>query len=463
MKEMKRLASLLLVLVMVFALSSTAWAANEGGVTTSADTGTITVNNATNGETYTLYKVFDATTIADREDNEAGIAYTSTWLTTGNEWFDVDSAGNITIKEEGKNTDGNLSDGAIAWLKTQINCFTSIGDKLANGNSVEWTGLADGYYYITTTTGSFVMVNSIAPNVTVQDKNTVSSVDKKQGKSANGSFDDDVLYLNMGDTVYYQITVTIGKGADKAITVTDTLSEGLTLVENSISVKDHDGDLSPTNLNITETTNGFTVSLIDEYVQSLREDDVVIVTYSATVDTDATVDNATANENKVAWTNSTQSGSDAVYVATFDFTLKKTDGVNHLAGAKFKLYDALNGGNEIKLAKDTTGYYVSATGTDEISVDSEDGVNIRGLAPGTYYLEETKTPDGYNTLTSRQAVIIKSDGTAPVMVQVINNKGTELPSTGSMGTRIFYIVGAVLVLGAVVLLIARKRMGSSER
>ena len=138
--------------------------------------------------------------------------------------------------------------------------------------------------------------------------------------------------------------------------------------------------------------------------------------------------------------------------------LKKTDGTNFLNGAGFKLYDAATDGNMITVNKDNKGYYVDANADEEIMVDNANGVNVRGLEPGTYYLEETTVPDGYNKLSAREEVTITTGATETVEITVINNAGAQLPSTGGIGTTIFYVVGGVLVLAAVVLLVTKKRM-----
>ena len=91
-------------------------------------------------------------------------------------------------------------------------------------------------------------------------------------------------------------------------------------------------------------------------------------------------------------------------------------------------------------------------------IETADGANIRGLAPGTYYLEETTVPNGYNKLAARVPFTVTKDATAAVEIEVKNESGAELPSTGGIGTTMFYIAGAVLVLGAGVLLVSRRRM-----
>ena len=140
-------------------------------------------------------------------------------------------------------------------------------------------------------------------------------------------------------------------------------------------------------------------------------------------------------------------------------TLYKTDGSSALSGAKFNLFTSETGGTALTFESDSTGYYLStAAGADaEIDAGAGTGVNIRGLEPGDYWFEETDAPDGYNKMAGRTKVTVTSGQTAAAEVTVVNNAGSELPSTGGIGTTIFYIAGAVLVLGAVAIIIARRK------
>lgn len=466
MKTMKKLLAVILSMTLFMAMgicaSATAPGGGDGDGTDAAPKGSITVTNAIDGETYTLYKVFDATVSDGREHDSTGISYSSDWFTTSNTWFDVDTQGNITILPAGVNPEGQLSDDAITWLKTVVDQFEQIQDpKTASGTTVIWENLDPGYYFIDTTTGSFVTVDSITPNVEVEDKNSLPSHDKQQAATATGTFGDDLLEMNIGDTVYYQTNITIGKGSDKDITLTDTMTSGLTLNhgEGQITVTLMNGDpVDPEKYELTSVTDqGFTLTLKESYVSELNKDDVIIVAYSAVINEKAAIDSANGNYNKAKLEYSEQEATDTVYVATYDFLLKKTDGSKYLPGSGFKLYDAATGGNLITVNKDATGYYVDASADVEIKVDDEHGVNVRGLAPGKYYLEETSTPGGYNTLTERKEVEIKAGQTAAPEVIVVNNAGAELPSTGGRGTTLLYAIGAALVIGAAVLLIARRR------
>lgn len=471
MKTMKKLLAVILAMTLTMAMgicaSATAPGGGDGdggGDTPQAVTGSITITNAIVNETYTLYKVFDATAVAGREDHN-GISYTSEWFTEGNEWFDVDSRGNITITEAGTGTDGKLSDRAIAWLKTQINNFQQTQNPItptSDAPTVSWTNLDPGYYYIDTTTGSFITVDSITPDVEVEDKNSLPSHDKKQATSANGTFGNDLVELNIGDTVYYQTEIKIGKGSNKDITLTDTMTSGLDLNQSAIIVTKGDAEVPASNYTLTPSAHGFTLVLKADYVKkTLAKDDVVTVSYSAVINDSAAIDSDTGNSNTATLKYSQQTATDTVYVATYDFLLKKTDGVKYLPGSGFKLYGSEDGDDQIKVSRDSeTGiYYIdpSAPAADNIMVDQEHGVNVSGLKPGKYYLEETVTPPGYNTLTGRQEFIITSGQTSPKTVTVENNAGTELPSTGGRGTTVLYAVGAALVIGAAILLIARRR------
>ena len=463
MKTMKKLLAVILAMTLTMAMGICASASSQGG--SAAPKGSITVTNAIVGETYTLYKVFDATVSGDRVDEGTGISYTSTWFTKEMaatcDYFDVDNSGNITIKPAGKKDSGELSDDAITWLKDQSSNFTQIGQPVkATSTTVKWENLDPGYYYIDTTTGSFVTVDSITPNVNVEDKNSLPSHDKKQATAADGTFGDDLLELNIGDTVYYQTEIKIGKGSDKAITLTDTMTSGLDLNQGAITVKKGDETVPTSKYDLTPSAHGFTLVLKADYVETLSDTDVVTVAYSAVINSSAAIDSATGNSNEAKLEYSEQKATDTVYVATYDFQLFKTDGSaehTYLPGAKFKLYDALTDGNLIKVNKDNTGYYLDSTADVEIEVNSPDGVNVRGLKPGTYYLEETHAPSGYNKLTERKPVTITSKQETAHEVYVENHAGAELPNTGGRGTTLLYAIGAALVIGPAVLLIARRR------
>ena len=163
---------------------------------------------------------------------------------------------------------------------------------------------------------------------------------------------------------------------------------------------------------------------------------------------------------------------DSTKTFTFGFDIIKTDSQNKLIdGAEFKIYDAAEGGNEVAVVRMDDGVTYRRARTDEtgVSIVVKDGkVRVVGFDNGTYYLEETVSPAGYNKLTARQKFIIADGNLDSIFngeiystgsgVHVVNKSGSMLPETGAMGTTLFITFGMIAVLGAGVLLVTKKRM-----
>lgn len=445
---MKKLFALMIAMVMIV-MTGAAFAAQ------------IDVQHVLDGETYTAYKILNYT-----QSGEAFSYYLSAaeYTSIGSV---LEGAGfAFTASSDGTQYTLNNADtvdvaAAAAYLNEHASALgTALGTATATGSDgkAEFGDLATGYYFVTSTAGSLCALHSETDIAEVVEKNTIPTVDKKE-KTSGDDFEDGPVDANVGDTVHYQIVVTDGTGTNAAITLTDTMTAGLDYTAGSLKINgtavadDADTD------NWTVTVSGRVITIVfkDAYVTTLDKDETITVTYDATINADAVVDSATGNENKVELDYSEQHQEDKVYVETYDFVVKKTDGTNFLDGAEFKLYDDETEGNEIRLSKDNTGYVKDASGNANIAVDSADGVNVRGLAPGTYYLEEVIVPDGYNKLSAREAVTITSGATEAVEITIVNQAGTELPSTGGMGTTIFYLIGGLLIIGAAVVLVARRK------
>ena len=452
MKETKKIFALLIALVLVLSLSTGAFAAS------------IEVKDVIDGETYTAYKILNYT--------NSGDAYS--YFLTADEYSAIGGALETAGFQFTASADGSqyvvsnaetIDIAAAAASLATANLGNALGKFEATGadGAATFTGLTQGYYFVTTTAGSFCALHSEADIATAVEKNTVTTPDKKQGATA-GNYGDTQLDVNIGDTVYYDAEIKIGKGANYEITGTDTLSTGLKLnhADGDITVKVGDSVVPADSYTLTATDSGFTIVFTAAYVSTLKENDVIKIEYSAVVTEDIPIRQLTPNTWKIDY--SKQHAEDHTDVKTYDIQVKKVDATSKefLAGAGFKLYDAATGGNQIAVAKDNTGYYVSANGTAEIMIESADGANVRGLAPGTYYLEETTVPDGYNKLAARASVTVEKDGTAAVEITVENQAGTELPSTGGIGTTIFYIVGAIFVLGAGVVIVTKRRMDDAK-
>ncbi|UVF02514.1 SpaA isopeptide-forming pilin-related protein [Streptococcus equinus] len=456
---MKKIRNVMTLLLAALALLFT------GSQVFADTTGTITVQNASKGQTYTLYKLFDATV-----GSNGAIAYT---LPSGKRadqvstYFDVDTAGNVTAKE-GLDVSTNA-------FKTWAEGFgTIVGEpKTATSNTVTFDNLGFGYYFIKSSLGAVITVDSTNPNATINDKNTTApSIPDGDGgkKILVGGSATDTTTAKVGDTVNYQIKfnatnyVTSSATDSKLITgytITDTPSN-VAIDESSINVKVGNTTISS---NITKSvdsnTGVMTINLTwaSEGNSLYNSPAEVVITYNGVVEPGA-ADAAATNQADISYTTAdgttTFDDDDETTVNTYQFTLNKTDGTNSLTGAEFKLYDAANNGNEIAVVKDGNHYRVAKSGESGVVIEAG-SVDIKGLkGDTTYYLEETKAPNGYNKLTSRQSVTIST--TAANTANVVNHKGAELPSTGSFGTKMLYVVGASAILVAFVYMVAKRRV-----
>ena len=501
MKHARKLASLLLALVMAFALATTAFAQDIPGT---GGNGSITISNAAKGETYTIYKLFDATVNADG----SSIAYTGEIPTSLSAYFAKDANGYISATPAAKNGE-NMSD----ELKDALKAWTATAEKTASaesdGSALNFKELAYGYYVVTTTQGNQVIsVDSTMPNVTIVDKN--SSTPKDLIKTASGD------NVSIGDTVTYTVSFKTsnyyGAGAEAkkivSYTIEDTLPAFLSNVTVTSIIVDKDGD-STTPGDQVDVAAPFTnrkivIDWYDEANNQFLYDNgaTVTITYTAKVTDQAAIDGA-GNANKVAVTWTTEDGNqpglgkleDEETIFTYAIALKKVNNKGKaLPGAvfEFPFY--------VQPTPDANGAYIYAGTTPEdglinkITTPDSGVIVVKGVKSGDYEITEFTAPAGYNKLTApvtvnatktsststHTTVYLDKDGNkvdesakvtevkvdidtiAATAVVVVNKAGTELPSTGGMGTTIFYVLGSVLVIGAAVLLVTKKRMSRNE-
>ena len=472
MKRTKRIASVLLALVMALSLITTAFAAGE--------TGSITIDNAVVGQTYTIYQILD---LESYNKDSGAYAYkaTAAWRDFINSaaikdvYVKVDAQGYVTW-------DKKADVAAFAKLAQEYAAKNSIGNqgtKKANSTTVEFTDLDLGYYLVDSTLGTICSLDTTNPSVTIKEKNAAPTVDKQVQENSDGTWGD-TNDANIGDTVNFKTTINVVDGQPKNYVLHDKMSNGLTFDAGSVEVKIGDRTLTPGSdyTLIANPKDGCTFEI--EFKENvLKPNDVVIVTYSATLNEKAVIyPEPNTNETKLVYGEGSETTWDETKTFTYQFDLVKTKTDNTvLNGAEFKLYDAKTEGNEIALIDEGNGVYRVATAAEKaaegfVSATIKAGkVTIKGLDSGTYYLEETKAPAGYNVLAERVEVkidhanltaTVEGDTYVSGGVQVINQTGAELPSTGGIGTPIFYVVGGLLVVAAGVLLVTRKRMSKSE-
>lgn len=459
-KTFKKLFAALLAAALVLAMAVPAFAV------TNATKGSIKIDHTVSGETYTIYRMFKLDSY-NAESNTYSYTVEPAWETffstgAGSSYIDLDSNGHPTWK-----TGADAAAFAKAALTWAADKKISGTKETATGDTVTFSNLDLGYYLVDSSLGALCGLNTTNPDATIKEKNEKPEI-KKEVQTSAGDWSSE-NNAKIGDTVEYKVEIKVADGAQK-YTVTDTMSKGLTF--NNSSLKVTANDAVTTDYTLTSTTNGFTLVLPETYVSTLTKGTTIIVTYNATLNKDAVIDgDGNANEVKLSYGNHQNTVPSKVTTKSYQFDLVKVDGTTNklLDGAEFELAD---GETKLSFVKDTAGNYRVATTGDEgatTTITVKNGkVNIYGLAGKTYTLTETKAPDGYNKLVTSETVNL-ADGSkthATIVdsvykdggVVVENHAGTVLPSTGGMGTTLFYVIGGGLMVAAVVLLVTKKRM-----
>lgn len=487
MKRTKSILAVILALALVLVSGVVAFAAGEGS---------ITVKNAVNGKNYSIYRIFDIashTTDKDEHGNYNGVIYkvNPDWAAffangaQGLKFVDVDSNGIVTRTFEEAQAQAFAE--AASKFVTDKKLAPVDAQSAANGKA-EFKNLELGYYLVESSLGAVCSLNTAKPHADINEKNSEPTLDKKVQENSTGGYGK-TNDANIGDTVNFRITVNAVDGEPKNYVIHDKMSDGLTFKAIS-SVKINNGDplTAGTDYTIKEAKDcndgcTFEISFAENLI---KPNDVIVVEYSAIINANAVI-SGEGNPNE-SWLeygdkhNITKRSITHTYVWKIDVLKYTTDSENKengLVDAKFRLYKE-DGSKKLyaKVEQNKIAGWTENVNEAYTFVSAADGmIEIVGLDAGTYYLEETEAPAGYNKLDAPVKVVITrtideqtnvgsatitQDGAETNTVKVLNSMGPVLPSTGGIGTTIFYIVGAVLVAAAGILLITKKRMSRTD-
>lgn len=566
MKTVKRALALVLALTMLLAMSATVFAADE-------TTYTITINNTTTGHTYEAYQIFagdlaekDGKTILSNIEWGSGVNGDALLRALkADATFDNDFNGCTTAAQV---ADVLATYGSDAGKTQQFAKLAGANLNAAVARTSTWnesgtnysiSSLAPGYYLVKDKDDSALSSDAytryilqVVHNVTVNAKTDVPTVDKniKEGNTSVKAND-----ASIGDVINYEVKSAVPDmtGYTKYFFVmNDTLSKGLTYNDDMVIKVGNTTLTKDTGYTVTAVKNANGTTSIEIVFKNFvgYKDQVgadVIVTYSATLNQDASLDPVAGNPNKVQLTYSNNPNVDGksdpqnpdkpdegaptgktpesetkTYVTGIKLT--KVDGADHnkmLTGAKFKIegngvkvvlvnkevYEETSDGTYYMLkngtytetdpigetassydstttkykkvtavTKDTVNTKVNATGY----VDKNGVLTFEGLGEGAYTITEIIAPEGYNLLKAPITVEIKANATfdkcewtvtadgKPVTADnnlyaflIENKSGAELPSTGGIGTTVFYVLGGLLVVCVGVLLITKRRMNKN--
>lgn len=564
MKKMRRIASVLLALAMVFGLTATAFAAE--------------VVNETE-HTYAAYQVFSGTqqeevgegdnTLTALGDIEWGSGVNGDALLTELKGLDVEGATPFAGCESAADVAAVL-DGEADYTSALAKAFANIADKhrtqtstpIPAGQNVTVT-LSPGYYLFVDTQSvegddayNSALLQITNQTITIKKKYDVPTVDKAVKDKEDGELGD-AVDVGIGDKAYFVLTGTLPMNLDDYDSYTyifhDEFSDGLKYngdIKVYLAGKNDDG--TPDAGSKEEITSGFTVTpetapatgggkLMVTFadlkkVSGVTADSIIIVEYSATLTDKAEIGNpGNPNTVKLEYSNNPNTSGDGepstgetpddtAYVFTYELDGTKVDGKTpdkKLKDAEFILFRLKEGETELsytevdgkkipanveyalvdngtgKLTGWTEDRAAATADTNVLKSNGEGEFKIAGLDAGAYYLEETKAPAGYNqlkepvkltiqadidqgddetkkdpSLTKVEIVTPDEDGNdvvtegdktnGAVSLEVQNNAGALLPSTGGMGTTLFYIAGAALVLAAGVLLMMKRRTDAGK-
>lgn len=489
MKKFKKLASMILALVMALAMSTTVF----------AEPTTYNITAPNTSHTYEIYQIFTGE-YSDGKLNDVQ------WGANGTTKSGVvDSS--VLQEIQAAKTESEI----LTAVKKYVDLSSTPVGTVTNGSSY---AAVSGYYLIKDKDKSvsgqdaytLYLVKVVNTDVTITPKTGIPTVQKKV-KDTNDSVADsttdwqDSADYDIGDTIPYQLTATMGDLShfdhyyvEFVDTMTNLTYTGIT----SVKVGDTILNADQYSVNWNADTKTLNVTIFDVKAHGATSGTKVIVEYTATLDSTAVL-GSTGNPNEVYLKftnnpNNTGDGSskpsetgetpkDKNIVFTYKVTANKVTSDNKaLEGAAFELFKKNAAGEYVSLGvvgatKNEAGKYVANANTTSFS--------WTGIDDGDYKLVEVVTPTGYNPIDPIEFTVsathdVTADNpaltdltggdlftgevsTGALSANIVNRTGTELPSTGGMGTTIFYVAGSILVLAAAILLITRKRMSNAEK
>lgn len=489
MKLFKKLASFILAFAMVMAIAMPS-------VVMAADDGSITITDANAGHTFEAYQIF-------------------TGKLSGNTLSDIEWGSGVN--DEGKTKLGSAKDNAEKLkIETDAKDFaykvakylgTRAGESTPDGENYKIENLAPGYYLVkdkdrtvpeAETYTKFILKVVGTAEVKVKSEVPTSQKKVKDTNDTTGATTDwqDSADYDIGDQVPFQLTGTVAKdfsdykGAYKLV-FHDKESPGLTFNQGSVEVY-VDGNKIETGYNVKTTglEDGCSFEVVFDdlkQIDSVQNGSVITVEYTSELNTKAEIGSAgNPNEMRMEFSNNPnveQNGTtthtpwDKVIVFTYKTVINKVDpDSNALKGAEFKLKKKVGDGNNW---------------VEKAVVKNNDGTTFtfKGLDDGVYRLEETKTPEGYNTMnpnpleftisanhevTAANPQLLDLSGNpksgdvtfnsnlenGSLTTNIVNKSGSSLPETGGMGTTVLYAAGTLMILAAAVFLVMKKKAES---
>lgn len=467
MKTTRRIITLALALILVLALAAPAFAAGENGTITV----TRPVGATGTASEYTVYQIFDTNPVV------GGHTYklTAEWATfTAPGYFSVNANGYVVWEKNPTSVADAAAVAQLAKAYVAAESPTALAEKVTAGGAA--ISVAPGYYLLVPENGpcGVIMVEA-GETATVEEKTTATGHPKVEKKVYEDSTN---TYLSAntvdyGQTINFQTTITVGAGAEKYI-LHDKMDSHIEYTNAFTLTRDGNTLAAAGNYEIDDTpTDGCTFHVVfsDSLCADLHENAKIVVQYTGKLKPGADTNTAHENTTWLTYKNDVPSNVAVTETRTFEVSVKKVDDAdpaNPLAGAGFILRDNIGK----YYAQDGAGNVIWVELADEAAkqaaavVTGVDGVvKFVGVDAENFVLEEVVVPNGYTGTTNVAASTKNGDqGEGKnVEVTVVNTLGEALPETGGIGTTVFYVLGGVLLVGALVALAVIKRKETSAQ
>ena len=506
MKATRKMFAFLLAAIMMMAMSVTVFAGNLG-----TGNGSITITNATVDKSYSIYKIFD--TLSDGKGVTATEAQKNFYEGKGNNpfTFTPNGTGNYIVGTKSDASNVDVSNFLQSFVtednegNIQVDSgFAAVTDvsqpQIATDTEVSFDNIPYGYYLVTSSLGTVITVDATDPDKEVIDKN------QDGGSNFTKTVDGTDEVVEIGEefdfTLNFDATNYDGETLITEYTITDTLPGGMDLVYSDgdssygVEVKVNENLISGATINYDNSVLTIKIPWATNpdgtYTSTYPSPSKVKVTYTVSLNENAAIQQDIENNATLTWDGNEKGTHTEETVKTFALAIMKVDGKgNALANATFAVTkDGVDGEPvdvNISPVAGQPGYYVvdSESNSNEVVSPKEGLIVIKGVDNVVYTLTETKAPAGYNLLKEAVTITPAQTGTTTITIYkdasgnvvdtetentstvtsdvsvtaevVVNEAGALLPSTGGMGTTVIYIIGAVLVIGAGIVLVVRRR------
>lgn len=486
-KLTKRVIAIMCIFMMVISMATVVEAVDTNGK--------VTVTNVKPGETYKIFKILTLESFDETKGAYSYIRNGDAWdgfinSSAAKKYIETNNDGYVTFKDDQKNEIGARNFGLLAMEYAKKKNINPTKTAIASEKNVVFDQLQLGYYLVETSTGTACSIDTTHPEVEIRDKHASPSVSKSIVNGGTISNNRKRNSMNRGDNVFFETIINVKPNVtnyclhdymDNNLKYSHTLVDGIAYYRNEKNENLKRKFLKrDTDFFSTKNTNDdcdfhvtFTKEFYEEYQDDINSGKLtqIYIKYMATMKDDAPIDTPLVNTSYLTYGENSRTEESKTETFTYSIPIFKYTGYNKaLSGAKFILSKnpIPTEDNALKFVQSGSNFdYSSKNGNVTLTSYSDGKINIKGIQADTYYLKEIEAPKGYNLIKTPIKIVVTSDANGKGVVKVdndvvdqvnvLNNYGSLLPSTGGMSTTLIYAIGCILVLSSGVVLFLKRR------